>query len=272
MNQPASGSLGGTKLVIIALCVALVAVVANYAYISRVQDKANESTFPVFLLTRTVGAGEKIQQKDVRQENVPMRFFDSMKAMGVMNKDDLDQRIAEADEFRRGAQTNALVTYSLFLDDLGTGNVRTPAPGRAWVTLPVSPRSTPPMLTPGVMKVDIAAPFNTGGARPDVMVVMENVQVVAVGNYMPSESHAPRPRSGSYDNITVDVSPAQALDLAAVELGVAGPFDIFIRNPNDTKAVQFNGGINPRVLDLVRGRGGRGGLHLSPNSGIFGNN
>ena len=71
LNSPQPPATGGTKLVIIAVGVAIFAVILNSLYISSIQRRATEDTFGVFVLTRSVLPGERLKKQDVKKVAAP---------------------------------------------------------------------------------------------------------------------------------------------------------------------------------------------------------
>lgn len=251
---------GSTKLVIIALVIALVVVVLTNIYIETVRRQVNETAFEVYVLTRNVQPGDTLQQRDIQAQLVPQRFKDSFDRLQVVDRQAMSLHVDQRDTIQRPARTGDLVRSQLFrtpgLDDRAL-EVES---GKRLIALPVNSASLPGVLQQG-MYVDIEAPFFTGGSQPEVLTIMERVQIIALGTHSFSEfdTDAPsRSSSRSYRTITIEVTPQEATDLAMILQLASGPFHLWIRNPNDTARPKLSkDGINARVLELVDRATGR---------------
>ena len=106
------------------------------------------------------------------------------------------------------------------------------------------------------MRVDLEAPFQTAQGIVTVLPVMENVQVVALGTQTAFDDDSrPDRLQRSYQNITIQVTPEEATDLANIARMTLGNFEVQLRNPSDTAAVKIEkGGINPEVRKLLADR------------------
>jgi len=251
---------GSTKLVIIALVIAVVVVLLTNIYIEAIRRQVNESAFEVYVLTRNVQPGDTLQARDIQAQLVPERFKDSFDRLQVIGKDEMALHVSQRDTIMRPSRTGDLVRHTLFrtpgLDDRAT-EVES---GKRLIALPVNSASLPGVLQQG-MYVDIEAPFFTGGSQPEVLTIMERVQIIALGTHSYSEYDTDAPSKGptrSYRTITIEVSPQEATDLAMILQLASGPFHLWIRNPQDTARPKLQKeGINPKVLELVDRATGR---------------
>ncbi|HEX7010333.1 MAG TPA: RcpC/CpaB family pilus assembly protein [Phycisphaeraceae bacterium] len=256
-SLPPSVPPGNTKLVAVAAIVAAVAVVLVNVYIEVVRRQAREGEFIVYRLTTSVRPGDRLSERDAQPVAVPERFRDSF-------GDALDEtgfRARLGEPFRRSANRNDVLTYALFTDPQENDLDRRIGLEMREKALPVNPRSLPAGLRPGAY-VDIEAHF-PDGAGSRVLPVMERVKVLAVGPYSVADESSDasgRPmRAGSFASISVEVTPEQATQLAAIQTIIAGDFEIHLRNPGDTGTPKIpSGGINPQVLALVESRSAGG--------------
>ena len=181
-----------------------------------------------------------------------------MNEFGAVDESYLDMRL-DSDTVQRRIGAGDILRYVHF-DKTGAENIDTKiTPGRRLVSLPVDSRTLPGALREG-MHVDIEGSFQTGGAIPQVMTIMEDVKVIAIGTrtvYDESDSGAYRAPT-SYHAITIEVKPADATSVAMIERLVVGDFQIEIRNPGDTALAKISpneqsadSDINPKVLDLI---------------------
>jgi hypothetical protein len=107
------------------------------------------------------------------------------------------------------------------------------------------------------MRVDLEAPFQTAQGVVTVLPVMENVQVVALGTQTVFDEDLGRPERSprSFQNITIQVKPEEATQLANISRMMLGNYDVQLRNPGDEAMVKIRTGtINPEVLDLLNSR------------------
>lgn len=258
-NPPHPSPLGGAKLVVVALLLGLAAVILNYFYVRGVREAESESSIRIYVLTRSLRAGDRIKERDVNAVSLPYRFEQSFRDIGAVNESDWKGDINK--QVQRPVKEGSILRREDFqppteardLDIEITPNMRR-------VSLPVNSRTISGMLRAG-MWVDIEAPFQTGGALPTILPVLERVKVIAVGTQVVGEDDAAgRSRTPtSYHTITIEVTPQDATNLAMIERLAAGDFEIQIRNPGDTKYVKIpppsgDSGINPAVMDLLRVR------------------
>jgi Flp pilus assembly protein CpaB len=242
----------GTRLVVIAVAVAVVAVILMNVYVSMARREAREGEFIVYRLNRAVQAGDRLNERDVEAVAVPQRFRSAF--ANAVDADGLTTRVGSA--FERAANSSDVLTYDLFVAPEGDELDRLVGRDMRLVALQVNSSSLPGTLRPG-MFVDIEAPFASQGALPNVLPVMERVKVLAVGRRsvvdQSSGSGSSRGGSmGSYSTISIEVTPQQATELSMVQKIAAGDFELHLRNPGDMGTPKIpTGGINPEVLRLV---------------------
>lgn len=242
---------GSTRLVIVAVVLAVLAVILVNAYIAVVRTQARGGEFIVYRLKHSVEVGEKFSNNDV----IPMRVPDRFKSSFPTAIDEQGLTTNLGGTFYRPADRYAVVTSDLFRDPTKEELDRKIADNRRGVALPVDSRGVPAGLRPGVY-VDITAPFTGTGSLPRVLTIMERVQVLAVGDWsIVSDStarHNRDARRGSFSTITIAVTPDQAAQLASIKALVTGNFQLELRNPGDEGQPQIpGGGINPLVLKMI---------------------
>jgi Flp pilus assembly protein CpaB len=255
MNQrnPSDQPIAGTRLVVVALLLAILAVIVTNFYIERIRRQVAESSFDVYVLTRAVRPGVELSEKDVKRIAVPEKFEQAFTDLAYVDEEALQLRLADKEVFQRSADAGEIVTFRLFVPPVGRDLDRNITDGWRLVSLPVNNRTIPGALQEG-MYVDIEAPFHTGGAAPVTMPVMERVKVIALGtNTVYDEDDSSRRRgSRSFRNITIEVTPAEATQLSNVQRIAAGEFELHLRNPSDTQRPKIDvPGINPEVLQLI---------------------
>jgi Flp pilus assembly protein CpaB len=253
IQPPSQQAIGGTKLVIIAVILALVTVVLTNIYIDQVKRKTQEETFSVFVLNRSVRVGDKFGKDDVSEIRVPKSLEPNVRRLNVMDETTKGNRIATADTFRAPAPQGALLTHDLFIASTAPTADSKVSPGKRLMTLPVNSRSQP-TLWPGNY-VDIVGPFSING-KLQVRPVIERVRVLAVGAFTLADADAGiRYRVDNYQNISIELTPPDCDTMSMVQKAMVGDFELRLRNPSDDKATQIagvpTGTINPELAKLV---------------------
>lgn len=237
---------GSTRLVIVALVIAAMAVVLVNVYISIVRSQARGSEFVVYQLMRTVEPGDTFrgEPNDVKRLVVDSRFSEGF--VGALNETEMLNSIGRT--FQRRAARMAPLTHELFQISEDDQYHRQITVGHRAVALPINPRLLPAGFTYGSY-IDIVAPFqiDTG---VDILPVIERVQVRGIGDLTTAGNTTALPRT--VNTITIEVTPEQARQLSRIKRRVAGDFDFHLRNPADEGEPELEGGgINPRVLELL---------------------
>lgn len=244
---PLPAQPGGTRLVIVALVVALAAVVLVNLYVEMIRRQSAPRTFTVYFLETSIPAGRRLNKDDVRAEQVPLQFQGAFK--NTVGEDGLASRLGEV--LQRPAIMGQPLTADLFAVSAAERDDGTISTSKRRVPLRVNSRTLPGSLLPG-MYVDIAAPFPSAGVK----MVMERVQVRALGQLTSAEEASAvgpsRRRIGNYPTIEIDVTPDEALALSRIQQIITGDFELYLRNPADADTPQIpSGGINPDVLQLI---------------------
>jgi Flp pilus assembly protein CpaB len=236
---------GNTTLLIVAIVMALMTVILTNVYIEMVKREVEQAGIIVYKLRRNIEPGSVIKDKDLVEVKIPAQFAESLpgrikpeeKSNWVNNNNAPVERLVREGE---------MLTTDLFTSDARQIDYKI-TPGKRGCPLPLSSRTAPGLLKPG-MFIDVLGTFPMGGSQlPKTHVVMEHVKVIAVGA-LTEESDAAR--RSSYSNITVEVEPTEAeiLITTAKYIGKEG-FDILIRQPKDNQPRFL--GINPEVRKLV---------------------
>lgn len=241
---------GSAKLLWIAIALGVLAVLANLAYIQIIKKQTRQDVFTIYTFVRPIKAGRTIQRDDLQALELPISVRQGLADAGVVPQENLPNRLGR-ETLQEDVAQGQLLTYRLFqhsrgnrVDDQITRDMR-------WISLPINSRTVPGALRVG-MYVDIEAPFNTGGAYPQVMPVMERVQIQALGTTTISDPGGLDRPGRNFQTITIEVTPNEATQLATIQRVIVGDFELQPRNPNDDKYVKIpNGGINPDVLNLL---------------------
>ena len=255
MTQNPSSPVGptaapeSTRLIVVALILAVLAVILVQLYIQAVKSGSQEESFPVFRLRVAKDPGDELTEDDVERLTVPDRFRDSFR--DIVEDNGSGEPLRLGDEFTRHVEPYELLTHRLFeaVDD--EADRRLIQQGFRGVALPVVAERLPEPLR-AEMRVDLLAPVRSSTAQPDIMVVMENVRIVSVGDRnIEDDRVTDTRRRGNFENITIETTPADAVLLTEISEAVQqiGVFQVLLRSPDDRQPfVVQAGGINPEVL------------------------
>jgi Flp pilus assembly protein CpaB len=243
------GPQGNTVLLVVAIVLALVAVVLVNLYVQSIREERAVDTFTVFRLAREVSVGDEVDEGMLEEVQVPEELRDSF-ANAVRREN--GQLLLSSRTFGRSAPRLAVLTHDLLLGD-DVMNTGLPIPrGYRGFAMPVDPRRVPPALSPG-SHVDIEGEFRGPPGTPiEVLPVMENVRVLAVGARNEGEDQG-RSGRGSYSTITILVQAGQDTQLAQINNMLNGGYWLHLRSPEDldTPKLQNAGVINPQLLDRL---------------------
>jgi len=253
--QATNNPQGSTKLVFVAMALAIVAVVLYNASIAYVRKQVDQAQFKVFKLAQPVRVGERLQKKYLKPIMVPKtsEFMDAMKQLKVIDETTILTRLNSKEwKLKRSANEGQLVTHDLYdeKDDLLGSRIRE---GYCEVSLPVTGKSVG-ALRRGVL-VDINAPLHRGGTIAESVLVMERVKVVGLGLQSLREDTSGNSQMRSFSTITVEVKPDVARSLSNLQRLMGGEFEfeLHLRNPTDesdrkTRADE----IHPDVMKHLR--------------------
>lgn len=257
-NRPAPGSSGGpgnpgpatnnTRLVIIALVLAVVAVILMNLYVELVKAQTIESDITVYRFKASYNVGEDFREQMVEPVKLPERYADSFRSF--LDERQMRTRIGEV--FTRPTRQNEFLTAGVFESFGGEGLDRETDVGKRTKAIRVNPR-TLPNIAPG-MYIDIEAPFNVSGYGLRVVPVMERVKVMSVGRRTIIDQRNDTGRASSgFTTVDIELDPEDATLMAAIQLIAAGDFEIHIRNPADRATPKIpEGTLNPAVLEFLR--------------------
>ena len=237
--------------VIIALSLAVVAVVLVNFYVAMVRKQAQEDSFVVYKLVTSYKPGQKLSSKDVDPVSVPERFMESFEGMVREDAPGEDEALTAVvgQRLMLPARRNQFLTYDLFTDSYLSEMDTQIAQNMRLVAIPVSPRTLPGSLQPG-MYVDIEAQFP--GSGMNVMPVMERVEVFSVGTRSIASDNGNDRGQRNFSTISIQVTPDEASSLEKIKKLVVGDFELHLRNPADSSTPKIpEGGINPQVLRLI---------------------
>ncbi len=243
---------GNTRLVVVALVLAVLSVVLTNFYISSVRKQNQLDSFRVYILQIPRAAGDKIRRKDVRAVRVPdtPTFREAFDQIGAIDQTGLDIRMTQKEPLKRNASSGQILMFRHFTSEDRQAIDQKIARGKRLKVLSINSRTVPGALRVG-MFVDLEAAF--GSQRGLVVLpVMERVKVIALGNTTAYDTAGRSRRQSRYNSITIEVTPRQATQLNQIERTMTGDFDLAVRNPGDTALIKIpSGGINSKVLDLI---------------------
>jgi Flp pilus assembly protein CpaB len=242
---------GSNRLVIIAAAVAVVAVIVVNLYVAMIKRQVQEGEFTVYRLTTTLKPGDKLSDNDVEPVRMPKSYRSSFDGMVLEESGGADDALTAqlGQRIKIPAQRNQFLTYSLFTNPSDIQLDTRINPNMRLVALPVNPRTLPGSLQPG-MSVDIEAQFPGGSIN--VLPVMENVKVFAVGKESIADESGSGRSQRNFSTISLQVTPEEATSLEKIKKLVLGDFELHLRNPNDNSTPKIpDGGINPAVLRLL---------------------
>lgn len=247
---------GSTRLVVIALVVALAAVILMNIYVEVAKSRAAGGTITIYRVTTTLEPGDRVEADDLEPLEVPERFAQTYVNAVKQGPSGQSERLGEV--VRRRVEANQFLEYEHFTEDRRDELISQIQTGKRLIALPVEPDILP-SIRPG-MQVDIEAPFAGGGAVTDVLTIMEDVRIMAVGQRSVIEERQEEGgnrRLGNYRTISIQVDPEQATQLSKIQKIIVGPFELHIRPPDDPsrKLQDADGnpiyGINPKVLEKI---------------------
>ncbi|MEX2216193.1 MAG: RcpC/CpaB family pilus assembly protein [Phycisphaeraceae bacterium] len=250
---------GGAKVVLAALGLGLLAVIMLTVYIQGVKNQVAAEQFTVWVLSKPVLAGQRIGTNDWVPVKVPRKEvftlgFESLGAYTSPTGSDENLRalITGGKQWEVNAVKGQLIVHGMFEKGAGRTEMAMEE-GKVRIALPIQSKLTPGGLRPGDY-VDIAAPIQTGGIGPEVMIVMQYVQVKAVGNYTLAEEGAVEGSRSirSYGTVSIDVEPEVATQLSTLEkmVRIYGQFELYLTGPRPPK--WDPGKINPEVQKHLR--------------------
>ncbi|MEM1107513.1 MAG: hypothetical protein AAGH99_02370 [Planctomycetota bacterium] len=249
MNPDNAPPPASPKLVVVALLIALAAVVLVNLYVLSVKKAAEEGEFQFFRLRVTKDIGEPLELEDVQLVGVPESFRDAF--LDVVEPNSQGQPLRLGDSFTRRAEKGEPLTTRMFDNLTGDASRQLITKGLRGVSLPVVSKLLPDPLK-AEMRVDILAPVRASGGRREIMAVIENVRVVSVGSRtIVDENRGTRGR-GSFETLTVEVTPEEAVLLEAItqEVQKTSVYSVLLRSPDDQRPKFIpNGGLNPELLE-----------------------
>lgn len=228
-------------LILIAIIMGVATMIVTHLYVQGIKDQVDIKMVTVYRFRKAYESGDKLKMKDLEPIKIPQKFNEEF---NFITDGSINNRLNEP--LKQNARQSDYLTAEMFLTS-GFAHDRNIKPGRQAVAIPIESRNAPGVIAPG-MYVDINASFPIPGEKPKVMSVMQAVKIIAVGRV--TEDSGSRSRSSSYNSITIEVDPTEALEMLTVSKHVGREgFDITIRNPDNTTPDYI--GVNKTVRELV---------------------
>lgn len=221
-NEPVK-SASNTTLILIAIVMAFATMIITHFYVQRIKQQVDKKMITVYRVTRQLKRGDKFKVKEIEKHKIPVEFNESMNCITETTIANYFGR-----SLTRDVRQSEFVTPDMFTER-GSANDLNISPGRRGLAIPIQSRYAPGVIAPGMI-VDILGSFPEPGKQPKAMTVMQAVRIIAVGRATVDDTK----RTTSYNAITIEVTPAEAQDLATVNkyIGRDG-YDIVVRNPGD---------------------------------------
>lgn len=236
-------------LILVAAAMGLITVIAWSWYIAKLKHTINTDTITLYRMKVSVEPGETLKLKDLYEIQVPASlekdFSEDVHAVRPSDLKTLYLDPKNPTRFVQPARQSQLLTTDLISGSAASKRIE-PASGKRAITIPVASEGAPPILDPNTF-VDLSAVITPRGQRTQSMLVMERVKVLAVGDRTTNSADTKRVRG--YNNITVEVTPDEAQQLATIQQFAAEQkFRIDIRNPADNTRKIYSEGVNPELL------------------------
>lgn len=221
------------SILITAIVLAVAAVVIVNVYWENQRRRQREGYIWVIEATRRIEAGQRLQQADVREVEIPP--VDEATAQKLIKREQLATVLDRP--LVRAAEKNQRLEWSHFSPQAGDPASDPVAKGQRGLTLPVDRKTSPGhLLRPGIY-VDILAtmPPNTARGQPaQTVTVLERVLVLAVGGRTLHDPASDRYRDAS--TITLQVSPDQGEKLTTINSYLRDGVTVVLRNSQDPAA------------------------------------
>ena len=240
-------------LLIVAVVVALVVVIIHNWHISQVRRAAKGETIKLLAFTRNIKAGERIDESDLKVQEVETRFAEGL---GDVVKESPGQ--VRGYTLNQPVQLDLFVRWSHILGDPSNRPSRGIREKMEGFTLPVDPRSAPGTILSVGDRVALIGHLAVRGGRARAYRIIEGVKVLEIGGLAGRSRRVGggARRSGeqgqrSYRSLTIEVTDQTALQLHDVLSHVQGSVRVVVLSPSESDRF----GDKPEVLDALRGLG-----------------
>jgi Flp pilus assembly protein CpaB len=242
----------GTKLVLIAVGLGLVAVILTLLWGDRIKKANRVATEKVCTFRHKVTAGQVIQKDDFQTIELPTSFHQILfgeTSLNCLPPEQLEGYVGK-EPYKHDAVSGEFVRLYHFTES-GSSAPTEPPQGKVWVTLPINSANTGALVVGA--HVNIAAPFNKPlESAPRSIAVMANVRIEALGQYTVEDvSTGPGKtmRVGGYRTFRIEADPKDANMLADLRRRAVGDFELVVCNATDKPAFV---GINRDLLRMLK--------------------
>lgn len=246
-GPPGSGTPGsGSGLVVVAIVLGLIGAGLNMIYIGRIRHENERDLVSFYRVTRPLRAGDRFRSsKDVLEQQAPRQMLDGFTDWA--RQEDLIR--LEGQALTRAVRLNEPLSVTMFSKDTSLLEHKIDEGMRA-CPLPLNSRNTTGLLHPG-SRIDLYASFQNpelqGAVAARSLLVLENVEVLAVG--MNTDTSNEARRSSSFGTITIQIDKKEAAALLTIVEAVGREgFSALVRRSSEPANLI---GINPQVLKHV---------------------
>lgn len=252
LNTPQPGAPGQNEatnkanfsLILIAVALGIVAVLLHTWYVARIRAEQRQGQITIFRLNNAIEPGDELERDDLTPVQIYARDrAHYVEALKTITAAELDEQLGQA--FKRPAASGEYLSYHLFVPYAEGGAVQ-PAKGKRAVPISVARESAPSSLQVGQL-VDISAMLQPQGGRLQSTLILERVNVLAVGDKTQPD---PTGRPRRYNTITIEIDPDIKEALKTIEAyAEQNEFIVAIRRHDDfTTSLPPNARINPQVI------------------------
>jgi Flp pilus assembly protein CpaB len=236
-------------IMLVAVVMAAVAVVLNYLYINRIENKQEEERVSVWVTTKTVESGRSIQPEDVRETRVPAPTDEDKRPYVRAGERSELANVREL-KVRRRLQKGEPLRWDMFTERGESDFSMVIKPDHRAFPIEVDARHSSPLVRPGG-KIDLIGLLQLPGPDnnplpPQAEVLLEAVEVLAVGSFW-SPDEAKAGSTGAQTRLVIQVHREQVPDLATI-LKLIPPPMVVLRRPTDETVLNLGG--NARLAEF----------------------
>jgi hypothetical protein len=243
------------NLMIAAVALAVVAVAINYWYITRIETKTEDQMIPVYRAKRTIEPGRMLTPDDIVEgEDIKIAAATEGDRKPYVPAGARGQFHSIKDlPARRRIDKGEPLRWDMFTEYTGGTNADevTKFDYRQFF-LEVDGRHSSGLIRPG-SKVDLLGVLQLPGPDgnplpPEAKMLLEQVDVIAVGNTWKPEDY--RPGGGGSTKLAIHIPKEMVADLATIVKLIPPPI-VVLRHPADTSTTT-PAGIGARALEKFK--------------------
>jgi Flp pilus assembly protein CpaB len=230
MSPQVNKPVEGTRLVLIALGMALLAVLVTFVWVQQIKKSHEAQTMQVYLLTRDVHHGELITAaRDVEAQDVPKggKIETAFTKMHAATRDTIEN--FNGKYWGQDASQGQLVTDTLFNAQASTSVIPPPDRDKAHIAVPVTDSKNAGDIRPGDY-VELRAPFRGPNGVPKMTTVIEKVKIIQLGAES-EDAGRNSARTPSYRSATLEIDREDVSELDDISKSISGEFEMVLINP-----------------------------------------